>query len=313
MIRQAVILSSLLGVATPAFAEDTFETMSASAQRIKRIDDLVWALTAKCDVGNDTQQRQCRRLRDTRAAELKSATLLVDADQAAFTDGAWNAAKKSSPLVLTSCIRCTGIDVEGKSWFVAGTREANQPPRFQAGKQVASLLNESARQFGDAATAKKFSESVASARVQFVVRVPASPVWSDSSRQGIAFEVLAYRVYSPCDGAVVMSSPKASPGEVDRKACMAGSEVDALTPALIKESMKPVLEAAKACYGEHKKAGKAKLKLTISGDGSVSAYAQEGDFANTPTGQCIDAAVKQAAFPRSKKAKTPISMPVTLP
>jgi hypothetical protein len=34
---------------------------------------------------------------------------------------------------------------------------------------------------------------------------------------------------------------------------------------------------------------------------------------NSATGQCIDAAAKQAVFPRSKKAKTPISMPVTLP
>ncbi len=310
---RGLIILSLLTVATPASAEDTFEATAASALRIKRVDDVIWALTAKCDAGTDTQQRQCRRLRDTRAAELKSATLLIDADQSAFTVGVWSAAKKSAPLVLTSCIRCAGIEVEGKSWFVAGTREANQPPRFQAGKQVAAILNESARQFSDAAAAKKYGEAVSAAKVQFVVRIPANPMWTDSSRQGFAFDVVAYRVYSPCDGSVVVASPKASAGEIDRKACMAGSEVDALTPAHVKESMKPVLEAAKACYGEHKQAGKAKLKLTIRGDGSVSEYAQEGDFANTPTGQCIDAAAKQAAFPRSKKAKTPITMPVSLP
>jgi hypothetical protein len=44
----------------------------------------------------------------------------------------------------------------------------------------------------------------------------------------------------------------------------------------------------------------------------VQKYEQQGDFVNTPTGQCIDAAMGKASFPASKKQKTVISFPITL-
>lgn len=316
MLRSLVILS-VLGVASPAAAEDTFEQLAQTAQRVKRIDDLVWALTAKCDAGNDTQQRQCRRLRDARATELKAATLLIEADRDAFSVGAWNAAKKSAPISIKACIRCGGIDVDGKSWFVAGTRDANQPPRFQANKQVGNLLEESAKTFADAASAKKYATSLANAKVQFVVRVPAAPVWTDANRQGIAFEVLAYRVVSPCDGAIVMAKPKSGPGEVDKRACAgipaAGVEVDSLTPAMIKEVLTPTLDAAKsACVAKHGGKGTGKLKLQIGPDGRITDSRVEGELADTETARCIEAAVRNVGLPRSKKPKTSCTVPLSL-
>jgi len=317
-MRSLVILSVLgLVPATSAFADDSFETLAQSAQRVKRVDDLVWALTAKCDAGNDTQQRQCRRLRDARATEVKGATLLIEADHDAFTVGAWSSTKKSSPLSVTACIRCKGIDVDGKSWFVAGTRETNQPPRFQAGKQVGATLEESTKTFADSASAKKFADSVATAKVQFVVRVPAAPVWTDSNKQGIAFEVLAYRVYSPCDGGVLMAKPKSGPGDVDKRACAgipaAGQEVEQLTPAMIKEVITPTLEAAKsACVAKHGGKGSGKLKLQIAPDGRITESHIEGELADTDTARCIEAAIRNVGLPKSKKPKTNCVVPINL-
>lgn len=307
-----------LGIASPALANDTFEAAAAGAQRVKRIDDVIWALTAKCDQGDDTQQRQCRRIRDTRAAELRNATLLIEGERGAFSVGAWNKAKKSAPITLTSCIRCGGAEVDGKTWFVAGTREVNQPPRFQAGKQVAPLLDETSRTFADDASAKKYAESLANVRVQFVVRVPQSPVWTDANRQGFAFEVIAYRVYSPCDGSVVVAKPKAGAGEVDKLACAGvpppNVVVEELTPAMIKASLTPTLDNAKTtCQQKFQGSGNGKLKLTIGPDGTITASRIEGDLANTQTGKCIEDSVKDAKLPRSKKPKTSVAVPIQLP
>jgi hypothetical protein len=302
-MRALVILSFL--AATPAFADDTFEVKAAGAQRVTRIETVVWALTASCEAGDDTQQRQCRRVRDSRAAQLAGATLLVDADKDAFDVGAWSAQKKSVALTLKSCIRCAGVEIDGKSYVVAGTGEAK--------------LYDNAKQLADEAAAKTFTKSAANARVQMLVKVPAKAKTVVAGKPAVTFDVLGYRVYSPCDGTVILASPKSAATEPDRKQCGAiakgnpdAPEVDTLTSSVITVSMKPVVDEAKACFKKFAVSGKAKLKLTVLGDGSVIAYEQQGDFVNTPTGQCVDAAIVKASFPRSKKPKTSISFPLQL-
>jgi hypothetical protein len=316
-MRTLLAISTLLVAATPALAEDTFEARAAGAQRVKRIDDLVWALTAPCDSGTDTHQRQCRRLRDARAAELAGATLIVDADRDAFTIGAWSSQKKSAPIGLNACIRCNGVEVDGKTYYVVGTKQGAQPPRFEGGRLKVSQLHDNARAFPDAAAAQRFQTASRTAKVQLIVKVPASPKWTIDGKTGLTLDVLGYRVFSPCDGSVVCASPRAEAGEVDKQACGAmvsgTAEVEQLTPFIIKQALKPALAEAKACYAHHKMAGKAKVRLTIAGDGSVVEYSQEGAFGDTPTGACIDAAMKGVMFPRSKKDKTPIAVPIVLP
>jgi hypothetical protein len=300
---RALVLLSLLAAA-PAFADDTFEAKATGAQRLGRVENLVWAFTAPCDGGDDTQQRQCRRVRDTRAAELAGQTLLVDADKDAFDVGAWSAAKKSVALTLKSCIRCAGVELDGKTYVVLGSGDAK--------------LYDNAKQFADEAAAKAFTKAVANARVQLLVRVPPKPKTA-GGKPGLTLDILGYRVIAPCDGSVVVANPKSGPIEPDKKQCGAiapgatgGSEHAQLTPALINDAMKPVIEAANACFAKFGVAGKAKLKLVIAGDGAVTKYDQQGDFVSTPTGACIDTAITKAAFPRSKKSKTSISFPINL-
>src|SRR4051812_36976127 len=122
-MRAAFALVAVL--AAPAFADDTFEAKADGAQRIGKLDDLVWAYAASCDAGDDTQQRQCRHLRDVRQAQLANATLLVDADKDAFTVGAWNAKTKSIPMTLGACIGCSNLEVDGKKWIVVGNAGGN--------------------------------------------------------------------------------------------------------------------------------------------------------------------------------------------
>jgi hypothetical protein len=316
-MRRAVILgsfvASLVAMASAARADETFEARAAGAIRIQRLDDLVWALTATCEGGDDVQQRQCRRVRDTRAAELAGATLLVDGDREAFSVGAWSPQKKSVPLQLRACIRCSGLELDGKTWFVVANTDG-APPRFEGGKLRVGPLHDNSRPLPDEGAAKKLAQTAETAKVQMLVKVPAKATWNTDGRLGIALDLVAYRIVSPCDGSVLLASAPSAPGEVDRIACVGGArEMDELTQAVIKESIKPVLAAARACHAKYKVPGRGKLKLAIASDGTVESTEHEGDFGGTPTGQCIDSAARSLVFPRTKKARTGVAVPIALP
>ena len=308
---------AVLALPRAARADESFEAKAAGAQRIHRIEGLVWALTAPCDGGDDVAQRQCRHVRDGRAAELAGQTLLVDADADAFEIGDWSPQKKSVPITLSACIRCLGVEVGGKNYYVVG---AGVPPHFEANRLKVATLHDNARAFPDEAAAKAWARQVSNVHVQLLVKIPAKPRWSDQGKDGIVLDVVGYRVFTPCDGAIIAASPASSAAEADKKQCgpvMSGAtedtpEVEQLTAALIDTAMKPVVDAAHECYGHFAVTGKAKLKLTIAGDGSITKYEQQGDFTNTNTGACIDRAIKKAKFPRVKKPKTTIIFPIIL-
>ena len=292
---RALVPAILLATLGHARADD-FET----AQRVRRIENVVWALTATCDQGDDTAHRQCKHVRDARAQELAGATLLVDGDADAFDIAPYDAKKKSIALTLSSCVRCAGVDLDGKSWVVTGGN---------------AKLYDNARAFSDEATAKAWLKAVGSPKVQLLVKVPPKAV----DGKTVKLDIVGYRVYSPCDGTIIASSPPSGPLPADKKACKPveavasdAPKVEQLTPAMITEAMKPVVEAAQKCFEKMGVAGTAKLKITVAGDGTVARYEQQGDFANTATGSCIDKAIDKARFPASQKPKTTISFPIKL-
>jgi hypothetical protein len=294
---------AILLVSSLAHADDSFETRAQGAQRVRRIENVVWALTATCDKGNDTENRQCRRVRDTRAAELANATLLVDGDADAFDMTAFDAKKKSISMTLAPCIRCGGVEVEGKTYIVNGGT---------------AKLYDNAKAFSDDAAAKAWTKSIGNARVQMLVKVPAKAVDGPGAKT-VKLDIVGYRVYAPCDGAIVAANPPSGPAEADKKACRAvaaepaqGPAVEQLTAAVVAEAMKPAVDAAQKCFEKYGVAGKAKLKLTVASDGTIARYEQQGDFASTPTGACIDKALEKARFPANGKPKTTIAFPITL-
>lgn len=324
---KALVLTALLALdmsgARADADDDTFEARAQSAQKLHRIEGLVWAATSACDAGDDVQQRQCRRVRDARFKELSLGTWLVEADADAFDVGAWNKAKRSVPISLTACIRCAGVEIDGKTWYVTGGGGA-AVPHFEAGKLKAIALHDNARGFGDDATATMWSKAVATVRVEMLVKLPAKSRWSVDGKNGLALDVVGYRVFTPCDGSVILSAPPSSSVEPDKRACAApgaqptvaeaeaGPQVEQLTASLIDGAMQPIVDAAWKCYGQFAVTGKAKLKITVTTEGGIGKYEQQGDFSNTPTGACIDKAMAKAHFPRVKKSKTTILFPITL-
>jgi hypothetical protein len=324
-MRAAFVVVGVLALAPSAHADDSFESKAAGAHRVKRVEDLVWALTATCDKGDDTQNRQCRRLRDAKSAELANATLLVDADRDAFSVGAFDAKKKSVALSLDACIRCKGVEVEGKTWFVVGTKDGAPAPAWKNAKLTTGSLHDNARPFGDEASAKTWTKAASASNVQLLVKVGAKAKQTIDNKNVLALDVIGYRVFSPCDGAIVAASPKSGAVELekaDKQACSAGASgavatsaetVAALTPAMISQTMKPFAEQAAQCGQKHGVHGNGKVKLTVSADGSVAAVELTGAFASSKAGECIEALAKQASFPKTKKDKTVFSYPIKLP
>ena len=295
-------LAILVACAGVAHADETFDARAQGAHHA-RIEDLVWTLTATCTDGDDPHQRQCRHARDARRTELAGETLLVDGDADAFDIGAWNPTTKTVPFTVSACISCYGALIDGKTWYVVG----NGVPATLHGEvfTTAPLLSD-ARAFPDEAAAAAWSRALANARVELVVKVPAHPQWSQGGKDGVALDVVAWRVVAQCDGAIVAAKPASSPVAPDKSRCVPDAPavvhaVPALSADAVRAAMAPVVEAAKICYGKLAVAGNATLVLKILPDGTVGSYVQLGDFVDTPTGMCIDKAIAKLAFPASPR------------
>jgi len=59
------------------------------------------------------------------------------------------------------------------------------------------------------------------------------------------------------------------------------------------------------CYNQYKVPGMAMVNVVISKSGKVTSANVTGKFAGTPTGSCVEAAVKSASFPASDGLSTP--------
>jgi hypothetical protein len=318
-MRSLILLAVLVpGVA----AAQSFDDIAAKATRVSRLDDVVWAFTGACERGDEIHKRQCRLVRDQRAKELGGATLLVEGDRAALDIAKWNPQRRSLAVALTACIRCEGIEVEGKKWFVVGS---GAQPRFEGGKLRVAALHGSTRLFDDEAKATAWTSSLANARVQYVVRVPSQPVWTQAGKRGVSLEILGFRVIAPCHGEVVLAKPESQPVAADPKACggKAGHVEpapegkpeklpDELTGQMIKQAMQPVVAAANACFQRHKIRGRAKIALTISSDGVIVEQQLEGELAGTPMQGCIETALDKVTFPRTQKPRTKVRFPIVV-
>ena len=74
----------------------------------------------------------------------------------------------------------------------------------------------------------------------------------------------------------------------------------------------PAREASNKCFEVYGVAGTARFRITISDQGQVVDLAQKGDFVDTPTGYCIEKAIRGISFPKSKKPRTTVDYPFML-
>jgi hypothetical protein len=322
----AVAVVSCLAVPRIAAADGPFDEAAKDATRVRKLDRVVWAMTATCEAGDDLAKRQCRILRDAAASKLRGTKLIVEVASGAVEIGEWDSGGKATPITVRGCVACDGIAVDGTTWYVVSNKAA---PRVLPGSIEAAVLFETVKAFANDALASGWKKMIEPRlRTELIIKLPddeTKAVWNRDGASGIAVEILGYRVWDLCDGSILAASPESDKGRTDTKTC--GDSVQATkgtdtTPSepvyaeLSKEQilavLKPAVEDAKACFDQYNVAGDAKVKITIGADGSVVGQDQTGDFVGTDTGKCIDAAIKKAKFPKSKKPKTTISYPITL-
>ena len=84
-----------------------------------------------------------------------------------------------------------------------------------------------------------------------------------------------------------------------------GGDRNPLSRAAILKGLDAVEPLVHACYRRFHVPGTAMVNVAIANSGRVSSAQVSGKFAGTPTGACVEAAVKTARFPPSDGFVTP--------
>jgi hypothetical protein len=87
---------------------------------------------------------------------------------------------------------------------------------------------------------------------------------------------------------------------------------EVLSTDAIREVMKPGVSVSQICFEHFHVAGTARMKLIVSGSGDVVEVHQTGDFAGTPTGECLEKALSSLKFPRTKQTQQTVNYPIVL-
>jgi predicted Zn finger-like uncharacterized protein len=91
----------------------------------------------------------------------------------------------------------------------------------------------------------------------------------------------------------------------DTKKPAAAESSGPLAKSAIVAGMNGVRPKVSDCYNQYKVPGMAMVNVVIAKSGSVSSATVTGKFAGTPTGSCVEKAVKTAKFPPSDGFSTP--------
>jgi hypothetical protein len=332
-ISLALSAAVLTAAAGHAAAQDSFEAVAKGARRIDGagLAALFWSQLEDCDkIGNDFARRQCVGLRAARRAQLARETFVVAGGSGALHGGTWDARSKKLPLAIEACVACDGgVAIEGKKRFVTGKGKR----QVTGGALRTAGLGEVAIALPSQAEADAWKqESLPRVRSEFVIKLPSAlESWKAGELSGYGVEVVAYRVWDPCDGRILAARPRAARVEADRSACPAQKAAPASERPTVKveaprepaqpervssneinQALAPVRTAAQRCFETYGVAGKATLEISFDRSGQIVELTQQGDFVDTPTGGCIEKAARAIVFPASKKPRTKVSFPIAL-
>jgi predicted Zn finger-like uncharacterized protein len=107
-------------------------------------------------------------------------------------------------------------------------------------------------------------------------------------------------------------APKHSAPKQDDSASAGGDLPDQLDKGAIVGGMSKVKTKVADCYTQYKVPGLANVSVTIGKSGHVSSANVSGSFSGTPTGSCVEKAVKSATFPPFKGSPQTINYPFML-
>jgi hypothetical protein len=106
--------------------------------------------------------------------------------------------------------------------------------------------------------------------------------------------------------------PKAAAKPAPKESASDDSLPDQLDKGAIQGGMSKVKGKVASCYEQFKVPGMANVSVTIGKNGHVSNASVTGSFAGTPTGGCVEKAVKGAGFPPFKGSPMTFTYPFIL-
>jgi hypothetical protein len=323
-----------------ARADAKFEQLAKDAIRVgdpAEVAALLWTATVDCTrLTDDMARRECEGVRESRAAKTAGKTFLIEGDSTSFWIGAYDATKKGMPIGVRGCIACgEPVDIGGERKYLVTNATGMT---IEGGALKGPEVHKAFRKFPDDASAKKWSDTVVPRlRTQFIFKIPERPAaWNQGGAKGFAVELVAFRVYDPCDGTMVCANPPSEAEKADKAQCKGGDpsntdiegdggkkepEVvkpvepvlpDKLDASDVQQAMKKAQGQVDGCYATYGVPGKADLIIEVLGDGTVKNVKLKGEFEDTPTGQCIVDAVKKATFPKFKAPSMSIKYPFIL-
>jgi hypothetical protein len=341
MRKVTTILATAAGLVLAGTAlADKYGDLTKDARPVGGGDvaGLFWSATVDCGkLAGDLAKRQCEGVRIARGGAAAGGTYVAAGDGLSFHVGEWDAQKGGLPLTVYGCIACEKtVDIGGAGRYLVTKGDV----KVEGGAVRGPVIHRAVRKFKSEADAKKWKETVVPRlRTQFVFKVPARPTeWTAEGARGYAVDMVGFRVWDPCDGAMICSNPPSENEKADAAACKGGQpsgtdiQGDArpeekkpeekkpdepkiperLTSADIDRTMSKVRTQVNACFTEFGVPGKADLTIQIGGDGSVLKVELRGEFKDTPTGECIVKAAKEAKFPAFKNAPMNIKYPFIL-
>jgi hypothetical protein len=107
-------------------------------------------------------------------------------------------------------------------------------------------------------------------------------------------------------------SPKAAHAARHEAASNDSNLPDQLDKGQIVSGMQRIKGRVAGCYDQYKVPGLAMVSVTIGHSGRVSSARTSGSFSGTPTGSCVEHAVKSASFPAFKGPSQTIQYPFML-
>jgi hypothetical protein len=328
----------LFGASAPSWAQKkkSFGTLAKDAIEVrstKALGALFWSRHVNCEKeSTDLARRQCRGLKSARVAQHKNQTYLVRGDIRAFGTLKYKPKVRSIEIYVRECIACTqGVSVDGKTRYIIGRRGL---PKVSGGSIVPPRLHTTNRTFKNQAAATKWRDNVAPRlRTDFLIQLEGSKPWKTGDVSGYQVKILGFRVYDPCDGGIICATPPSRGLQPNKRACgkdhaiVADTSTDVdntksapkdTTPKIprrlashqIASALRPARKAALKCYDTYGVQGVAKFRITIGASGKIVELTQSGDFTDTPTGKCIEKAVRKVSFPQSRKARTTVTYPI---
>jgi predicted Zn finger-like uncharacterized protein len=189
--------------------------------------------------------------------------------------------------------------------------DENLPPREGAGAEAAKAADAAKHEKGAGGKKsgkggkggkEKGASAEAGGKAAVAVAAPA-PEPEKKAAKGSLDDLLE----NALSGKKSRPRPSASDDDapVARKSAPAAEAAGPLSKSAVVSGMNSVKPKINDCYNQFKVPGMAMVSVVIAKNGKVSSATVSGKFAGTPTGSCVEKAVKSASFPPSEGLSTP--------